>query len=420
LKRTYPNFNELLGCIPDHRKRCTYQVAEIIMAGLSIFLFRHRSRNHADKNTRGNFETNFITLFGLRLPIMETVDKFLRKLSPEELEHMKLELMRGLLKRKSLERWKFKGRYIVAVDGTGLLSFDHEPFEGCPKKTSTKGNTTWTAYVVEAKLCCGNGFCVSLASVWLDNFEDISDKQDCEQKAFVRLAQKLKSRYPRLPIIITADSLYPNNTCFDICKTNGWKFIIVLKEGSLKSLWEEVGLLCPLQEKGNAQERVIKKDKKGWLEEYSMFVTGLVYKGHNLNWLEYKEMYSGEAPHCKFVHITNMEVNKKNAWEISKHGRMRWMIENQGFNTQKNGGYAMQHKYSRKYLWSMKNYYQLLQIAHLINQLTEKLLVMKKMIKESGFTIIAAIEEMISSMIRLIIESEEVSEIMEQTKQLRY
>lgn len=158
-----------------------------------------------------------------------------------------------------------------------------------------------------------------------------------------------------------------------------------------------------------------------------MFVTGLIYKEHHLNWLEYKEMYSGEGPHCKFVHITNMAVNKKDAWEISKHGRMRClpagearMIENQGFNTQKNGGYAMQHKYSRKYLWSMKNYYQLLQIAHLINQLTEKLLVMKKMIEESGFTIKAAIEEMISSMIRLIIESEEVSEVMEQTKQLRY
>jgi len=56
---------------------------------------------------------------------METVDKFLRKLPSEELELVKLELIRGLLKRKSLE---FNGKYIVAVDGTGLLSFDHEPF----------------------------------------------------------------------------------------------------------------------------------------------------------------------------------------------------------------------------------------------------------------------------------------------------
>ena len=68
----------------------------------------------------------------------------------------------------------------------------------------------------------------------------------------------------------------------------------------------------------------------------------------------------------------------------------------------------------------MKNYYQLLQIAHLINQLTEKLLAMKKMIEESGFTIKAVIEEMISSMIRLIIDSEDVNAVMEQTKQLRY
>ena len=68
----------------------------------------------------------------------------------------------------------------------------------------------------------------------------------------------------------------------------------------------------------------------------------------------------------------------------------------------------------------MKNYYQLLQIAYLINQLTEKLLAMKKMIEESGFTTKAVIEEMISSMIRLIIDSEDVNAVMEQTKQLRY
>ena len=96
------------------------------------------------------------------------------------------------------------------------------------------------------------------------------------------------------------------------------------------------------------------------------------------------------------------------------------MIENQGFNTQKNGGYAMQHKYSRKYLWSMKNYYQLLQIAHLINQLTEKLLMMKKMIEESGFTIKAVIEDMLSSMIRLTIDTKDISALLEQTIQLRY
>jgi hypothetical protein len=33
-------------------------------------------------------------------------------------------------------------------------------------------------------------------------------KQDCETKAFKRLADKLKKMYPRMSIIILADSLY--------------------------------------------------------------------------------------------------------------------------------------------------------------------------------------------------------------------
>lgn len=30
-------------------------------------------------------------------------------------------------------------------------------------------------------------------------------KQDCESKAFIRLAEKIKKRFPRLPVIITSD-----------------------------------------------------------------------------------------------------------------------------------------------------------------------------------------------------------------------
>ena len=50
---------------------------------------------------------------------------------------------------------------------------------------------------------------------------------------------------------------------------------------------------------------------------------------------------------------------------------MRWKIENEGFNIQKNHGYNMKHKYSRVSWRAAKNYYQCLQIGHLINMLIE-------------------------------------------------
>lgn len=51
---------------------------------------------------------------------------------------------------------------------------------------------------------------------------------------------------------------------------------------------------------------------------------------------------------------------------------MRWKIENEGFNEQKNNGYELEHKYSEVSLRAAKNYYQCLQIACIINQLLVK------------------------------------------------
>jgi len=68
--------------------------------------------------------------------------------------------------------------------------------------------------VLEAKLYFGNNLVCSIASEPIQNSEEYINqreeevKQDCESKAFVRLAEKIKKRFPRLPIIITVDGLY--------------------------------------------------------------------------------------------------------------------------------------------------------------------------------------------------------------------
>jgi len=41
---------------------------------------------------------------------------------------------------------------------------------------------------------------------------------------------------------------------------------------------------------------------------------------------------------------------------VSQTGRLRQKIENEGFNDQKNQGYALEHKFSRVSFPAMKNY----------------------------------------------------------------
>jgi hypothetical protein len=99
----------------------------------------------------------------------------------------------------------------------------------------------------------------------------------------------------------------------------------------------------------------------------------LDYCGHRLQWLECLEtvthLKSGKQTTTRFVHLTNLEVTTATVVRLSATGRLRWKIENEGFNTQKNLGYALQHKYARVSWQAAKNYYQCLQIGHLINQL---------------------------------------------------
>lgn len=420
LNRHWPDFQNMLDSIPDHRRRSTYQVGEIIMAGLCMFVFKHGSRNNADQSVKGHYEQNYVCLFGLLLPTMETVDQFLRKLDTEDLEELKILLVRKLIEKKVFDKWKFQSRHVVSIDGTGTHSFDKEPFKGCPHKESKNGKKVWQAYVVEAKLVCGNGFSISLASEWLSNDEDLTNKQDCEQKAFVRLSHKLKRTFPKLSLIITADGLYPNKTVFDLCKGYGWAYIIVLKEGNLKNLWQEVNKLYPVCLKKNRQEKILKKQKTGWLYESSIYIQNLEHGGHTLNWVEYVKGFKGGEIKNRFVHITNLLVSHQNVWQISQHGRLRWNIENQGFNEQKNHGYNLSHKYSHSHLGAMKNYYQLMQLAHMINQLTLKIRKVEKAIDYAGISILKLASGMVAEMEYQHICPLTLADSLKMQKQLRY
>jgi type II secretory ATPase GspE/PulE/Tfp pilus assembly ATPase PilB-like protein len=70
--------------------------------------------------------------------------------------------------------------------------------------------------------------------------------------------------------------------------------------------------------------------------------------------------------------VTNLKPDQENIKELCDDGRLRWKIENEGFNTQKNNGYELEHKYSEKSYNGLQNYYTMLQIAHAINQFIEK------------------------------------------------
>lgn len=325
IETQFPELFQSFNYLTDRRKHKGYLITEIVTGALFMYIFKETSRNAYNNDRRDAcFRKNFFKYFGINLPHADAADDVLRVLPPGELEMLKTHLVSGLIEQRHCDQ--------------------------CLTKTSKTGVVTYFHYVLEAKLVMSTGLSISLASEFIENTPGHDfQKQDCEQKAFVRLAAKIKKHFPRLPICILGDGLYPNNTVFDICAKNNWLFIITLKDGNLRTSRTTL--------------------------EYA-YLNEIEYSGRCFSWVECNETNvnteSKTTSNQRFVYITNIPQNQQNVIETADSGRLRWKIENEGFNSQKNLGYGLEHKFSRKSYIAMQNYYQLLQIAHMINQLVER------------------------------------------------
>jgi hypothetical protein len=236
----------------------------------------------------------------------------------------------------------------------------------CLHQRLPKGRVRYFHNVLEAKLVTEQGVCLSLASEWIENTEEY-DKQDCELKAFARLAKKLHTAYPRLSCCIVADGLYPNQTFFRICQDQGWAWIVTLKDGNLPSLWARV-----LQRQGRPhcrhRDETARRGEQTIQRHYEWH-PNLRYQAFIVQWFACEETVNETV--TRFVYLSSLVMDYYSVLELTSCGRLRWKIENQGFDIQKHHGYGLGHQYSRRSMMAMKNYYQLMQIAHLINQIFE-------------------------------------------------
>jgi hypothetical protein len=318
-----------------------------------------------------------------RFPHGDTLEAAFSNLETNQIQTVVTGMTETLIRKKILYRYRLGGTYfIVAIDGTGTISFSRRHCPHCLTR-SRKGKTLYYHPVLEAKLVTSNGFAFSLMTEFIENAGDPATKQDCELKAFYRLAERLKRRFPRLPILLSMDGLFAGGPTFDLCQGYGWKFMIVLQDDDLPSVNEEFHALSPLQ----PENRLAWCTGKGaQIKQVFRWVDDIAYvdaqkKEHTLSVIECLETKSdpeGQKKTTKFKWVTNCQVSCTNIVCLSNEGgRMRWKIENEGFNVQKKGGYGLEHAYTN-HPNSAKVFYFLLQIAHLLAQLLYKADLLKR------------------------------------------
>ena len=243
----FPGMYRRMEDIADPRKNKQYRISEIVFGAISLFLFKCGSRNAYDNLIEEKkFRKNYTKLFGLHLPKLDAVADVLKQLPEAELEELKNDMIHTLIEKRVFDKWRYYGEFMIAIDGSGITSYKEKHCDQCLQKTYNKGRDNekkvWYHNVLEAKLVTSNGFSISLGTVWIENPDQEYNKQDCERKAFERLAKKLKKNFPRTAICICADGLYPYDNFFKTCEKNNWSYIVTLKEKSLKNLWKSIRL----------------------------------------------------------------------------------------------------------------------------------------------------------------------------------
>ena len=243
----FGGFKQLFRSVADPRQPVyiTYPLPAVLAAGALMFWLRLGARRLLRHN--GPAAAKFEALFGVAtLPHGDTLEATYRRLNVPDVQAVVTATVETLIRNKVLYRYRLRGRYfLITIDGTGMLNFPERHCEHC-LTTTRHGHTTYYHPILEAKLVTPDGFVFSVMAEFIENPSQQPTKQDCELKAFYRLADRLKQRFPRLPICLLLDGLFASGPTFSICQKYDWQYLVVLCEDDLSSVQDEFNALIDL------------------------------------------------------------------------------------------------------------------------------------------------------------------------------
>lgn len=372
MKQYFPKLTSWIDNLTDtrHKSYITYDFKICLLTQILAFCSSYQSMNKIGRdfnsdividNINNILKTNYV-----ELPHKDTLINIISSIKFQELEDIQTNIIKTLIRSKMLDKYRFNGMFHVVIDGTGLFSTKVNLGENAITKTYNKGEeneyTLYSYYVLEAKLVCGN-MTFSLASEFVENetYTDESgnsyrkfDKQDCELKAAYRLLNKIKRRFPKLPIIIGADALYLGRPFLELCDEHKFEYIIRYKETDAPTIKRNFDEIKIFEGNYEYQNEIIFGDLKD--KDF-----------YTLNVISYDDIKineeTGETSTTNFSYVTSLNINNENKENIIFLGRRRWKIENKGFKEQKSDVLNITHIYTKN-CNGTKNIYLIIQFAH--------------------------------------------------------
>ncbi|MEJ2389169.1 MAG: transposase family protein [Chromatiaceae bacterium] len=372
---------------PRNPKKITHQLTMVLLYGILCFVLQSASRREANRELTGPVLLGHLrALFPEMesLPHQDTLNRILCDIEVEALQEAHVQMIRRLVRNKKFERWLIDGCYPIAIDGTQKVARREQISQEWLQRRSNAGTdkeyTQYYVYILEASLAFPNGLTLPLMSEFLNYAEGDTDtgKQDCELKAFHRLAKRIKAAFPKLPILLLLDGLYPNGPVMQTCRANRWQFMAVLKDDALPSVWEEYEGLRQLEPDQQADMT--------WGNRYQHFqwVNAIEYRfGKNQRnkqivhlvvceerWQEVDADGNTVEKRSRHAWLSSEPLNKSNLHLRCNLGaRHRWSIEEM-ILVEKHHGYQYEHLFSTD--WNaMKGYHFLMHLGHALNTLAQ-------------------------------------------------
>lgn len=402
-----PRLLKRLAKIPDPRNPLVirHKLVVLMLYGILLFVFQMASRRAANREmSLPVFLQNLKLLFPEleSLPHADTLNRLLARIDADQIQESLVALVQQLIRRKKFARYLISHCYPIAIDGTQKLHRDWLWAEQCLERqvqTKEEDGTVGTraqyyVYVLEARLAFANGMTIPLFSEFLDYSagDQGKDKQDCELKAFYRLAERLKEFFPRMPILLLLDGLYPSGPVMELCRRYHWQFMIVLQDDSLVSVWEEYRGLGQLERQNHLMQNWgNRKQRFRWVNSIE-YLWGEQERKKQIvhmvvcqeSWEAIDDQSLAIVPKtARHAWLSSAPLSRENVHERCNLGaRHRWGIE-EGILVLKRHGYGYEHGFS--YNWeAMRGFHFLMQIAHLLNILVENSARLARMVRKRG------------------------------------
>lgn len=291
MRHFWPPFHQWLDELPDTRFQpfVVYHRRFLAWYGLGLFVFKLGSRRQVDYDLR-DLETHLLAnlnrLAGTHqetLPVHKTLDHFLGHLGAAPLASLRNRMIRRLIRMKALDACRLEGCFVIALDGTGHLCFHRRHCAQCLVQTH-ENTTLYLHNVLEAKLVSPSGLALSMATEFIENPPPKAEpqqtdpqgfKQDCELKAFSRLARGLKQAFPQTRFCITGDALYACGRAIQIATDNGWSYFFTFKPTDLPAVWADFQGLLPL-----CPENTLRVRLPNGPQQVYRWVNGMSYEDH--------------------------------------------------------------------------------------------------------------------------------------------